>query len=204
MKFKNPLLVVKDMDASVEFYKNVLGLHKIMDLGANVTLTGGVCLQTLDTWKEFIGTEEIIFGARDTELYFEEDDFDKFLEKLESLDLDYVHPVREHSWGQRVLRFYDPDQHVIEVGENMKSVCRKFLDGGMTPEQAAERMGVPLKFVKGCMRKKLADHPLDVSRMAPEQLNAELEKGYADIQAERTRPASEVFTDIRKEFKSLA
>ena len=97
MKFKNPLLVVKDMDASVEFYKNVLGLHKIMDLGANVTLTGGVCLQTLDTWKEFIGTEEIIFGARDTELYFEEDDFDKFLEKLESLDLDYVHSVREHS-----------------------------------------------------------------------------------------------------------
>ena len=154
MKFKNPLLVVKDMDASVEFYKNVLGLHKIMDLGANVTLTGGVCLQTLDTWKEFIGTEEIIFGARDTELYFEEDDFDKFLEKLESLDLDYVHSVREHSWGQRVLRFYDPDRHVIEVGENMKSVCRKFLDGGMPPEQAAERMGVPLKFVKGCMRKK--------------------------------------------------
>ena len=204
MKFKNPLLVVKDMDASVEFYKNVLGLHKIMDLGANVTLTGGVCLQTLDTWKEFIGTEEIIFGARDTELYFEEDDFDKFLEKLESLDLDYVHPVCEHSWGQRVLRFYDPDRHVIEVGENMKSVCRKFLDGGMTPEQAAERMGVPLKFVKGCMRKKLADHSLDVSRMAPEQLNAELEKGYADIQAERTRPASEVFADIRKEFKSLA
>lgn len=80
MKFKNPLLVVKDMDVSVEFYKNVLGLHKIMDFGANVTLTGGVCLQTLDTWKEFIGTEEIIFGARDTELYFEEDDFDKFLE----------------------------------------------------------------------------------------------------------------------------
>ena len=120
------------------------------------------------------------------------------------MDLDYVHPVREHSWGQRVLRFYDPDRHVIEVGENMKSVCRKFLDGGMTPEQAAERMGVPLKFVKGCMRKKLADHPLDVSRMAPEQLNAELEKGYADIQAERTRPASEVFADIRKEFKSLA
>ena len=78
--------------------------------------------------------------------------FDKFLEKLESLDLDYVHPVREHSWGQRVLRFYDPDRHVIEVGENMKSVCRKFLDGGMTPEQTAERMGVPLKFVKGCMR----------------------------------------------------
>ena len=51
---------------------------------------------------------------------------------------------------------------------------------------------------------KLPEHPLDVSRMTAEQLHAELEKGYADIQAERTRPASEVFADIRKEFKSLA
>ena len=47
---------------------------------------------------------------------------------------------------------------------------------------------------------RLPDHPLDVSRMVPEQIDAELEKGYADIQAERTRPASEVFTDIRKEY----
>ena len=54
MKFKNPLLVVSDMDVSVKFYKEVLGLNKIMDWGANVTLTGGVCLQTKETWVEFI------------------------------------------------------------------------------------------------------------------------------------------------------
>lgn len=47
---------------------------------------------------------------------------------------------------------------------------------------------------------KLPEHPLDVSRMTAEQLHAELEKGYADIQAGRTRPASEVFADIRKEY----
>ena len=46
----------------------------------------------------------------------------------------------------------DPDRHIIEVGENMKVVCRRFLDSGMTPEQAAERMNVPMKFVKACMR----------------------------------------------------
>ena len=47
---------------------------------------------------------------------------------------------------------------------------------------------------------KLPEHPLDVSRMTVEQLHAELEKGYADIQAGRARPASEVFADIRKEY----
>ena len=51
-----------------------------------------------------------------------------------------------------MVRFYDPDGHIIEVGETMKTVCRRFLDAGMTPEQTAERMDVPLKFVRACMR----------------------------------------------------
>ena len=110
-----------------------------------------MALQTAETYKEFLGTDAISFGGNNFELYFEEDDFDKFAEKLMECDVEYVHPVKEHSWGQRVVRFYDPDRH-IEVGENMKVVCKRFLDGGMTPEQTAERMNVPLKFVKACMR----------------------------------------------------
>ena len=49
MKMKNPMLVVTDIDKSVEFYKKVLGLHVIMDFGANKTLTGGLALQTLNS-----------------------------------------------------------------------------------------------------------------------------------------------------------
>ena len=51
------------MERSVEFYKTVLGLHKIMDFGANVTLTGGVCLQTLDTRRPFIEPDQVDLGA---------------------------------------------------------------------------------------------------------------------------------------------
>ena len=51
-----------------------------------------------------------------------------------------------------MVRFYDPDKYIIEVGENIKVVCRRFLDEGMTPEQVAERMDVPMRFVKACMR----------------------------------------------------
>ena len=152
MKFKNPMLVVTDMERAVAFYQAVLGLHKIMDFGANVTLTGGVCLQTLDSWRQFIGTDRVELEGNAGELYFEEDDFDAFLQRLAGLEVRYVHPVREHQWGQRVVRFYDPDGHILEVGENLKAVCRKFLDSGMTPEQVAQRMDVPMKFVKGCMR----------------------------------------------------
>lgn len=153
MKFKNPLIVVTDMKKSVEFYKKVLGLHKIMDFGANVTLTGGLSLQTQDSWIDFIGTNDISFGGNSSELYFEENDFDKFAERLCNLDINYIHPIKEHSWGQRVVRFYDPDHHIIEVGENMKVVCKRFIDSGMTPEQVAQRMDVPLKYVNGCIKK---------------------------------------------------
>ena len=152
MKLKNPLFVVSDMDKSLDFYKKVLGLHVIMDFGANKTLTGGLSLQTLESWKDFIGADDISFGSNSSEIYFEEDNFDKFIEKLQACDVEYVHPVREHSWGQRVVRIYDPDKHILEIGENIKAVCKRFLDSGMTPEQVAERMDVPMKFVNACMR----------------------------------------------------
>ena len=152
MKIKNTMLVVTDIDKSVEFYKKVLGLRVIMDFGANKTLTGGLALQTLDTWREFIGTDDISFGNNSSEIYFEEDNFDKFAERVQKFDVDYVHPVKEHSWGQRVVRIYDPDKHIIEIGENIKSVCQRFLDSGMTAEQVAERMDVPVRFVNACMR----------------------------------------------------
>lgn len=42
--------------------------------------------------------------------------------------------------------------------------------------------------------------PVDVSSLTEEQLNMELEKGYADLKAGRTRPASEVFADIQRGY----
>ena len=155
MKYKSPLLVVTDLERSKAFYREVLGLRVIMDFGANITLTGGVSLQTRDSWKTFINVPDsgIAFGGNDAELYFEEDDFDAFAERLISLDtVRLVHPVIEHRWGQRAVRFYDPDQHIIEVAENMKTVCRRFLDSGMTVEETAARMDVPVKYVNSCLR----------------------------------------------------
>lgn len=154
MKLKNPLLVVTDLDRAVTFYKEVLGLRVTMDFGANVTLTGGLSLQTRESWAEFIGIspDELGQSGRVSEIYFEEDDFDAFTDKLRSFDIDYVHPIKEHGWGQRVVRFYDPDGHIIEVGESIKTVVHRFLGSGMTPEQVAERMDVPLKLVNACIR----------------------------------------------------
>lgn len=150
MKYKSILLAVADMEKAVTFYRTVLNLRVIADFGANKTLTGGIALQTLDTWQTFIGKNqnEIVFGNNATEIYFEEDDFDSFIEKLKTLPIKYVHEVKEHDWGQRAVRFYDLDQHIIEVGENLSSVAKRFQNSGMTVEQIAERMGIPLAIAK--------------------------------------------------------
>lgn len=148
MEFKNVLIVVKDLLRSVEFYKNHLGLNVELDFGANVTLTGGICLQTRESWLEFVQKpEELLrFGGNDAELYFETEDFDGFLTGLDGVEL--VTPVMEHRWGQRVVRLYDPDRHIVEVAEPLQVVCRRFLEGGLTHEGIARRMEVPLELVE--------------------------------------------------------
>ena len=42
--------------------------------------------------------------------------------------------------------------------------------------------------------------PLDVSSLSEERMNAELEKGYADMKAGRTKSAKKAFADIRKDY----
>mgnify|MGYP006919010399 CR=1 FL=1 len=39
-----------------------------------------------------------------------------------------------------------------------------------------------------------------MDKISEEELNAELEKGYADMVAGRTKPARQAFDDIRKDY----
>lgn len=131
MKFKNPMLVVSDIEKSKKFYKEVLGLNTILDFGTNITLSGGITLQSKDSWSDLILKEidEINYAGNDIALYFEEDFFDDFIDRLKLIEnIDYIHTVLEHRWGQRVVRFYDLDKHIIEVGENIEKVCNRFLN----------------------------------------------------------------------------
>ena len=96
MKYKNTLLAVADMERSKRFYRELLGLRVVADFGANVTLSGGLALQTLESWRDFIGKEEICFFNKAAEVYFVEDDFDAFAARLAAFGVNYVHPVLEH------------------------------------------------------------------------------------------------------------
>ena len=117
MRLKNVLIVVKDIERSKQFYHDLFGLEMILDNDGNMILTEGLVLQEEKYWKEFLG-REIIPESNSCELYFEESDIEGFIEKLEKYnpEVKYVNRLMMHSWGQKVIRFYDPDGNLIEVG----------------------------------------------------------------------------------------
>ena len=117
MRLKNVLIVVKDIEKSKAFYRELFGLSVAVDMGTNVILTEGLVLQDKEVWERALG-QGITEGGCDALLYFEESNLDLFLEKLQKSEfiVQQLHPMIESN-GQRIVRLYDPDKHVIEIRE---------------------------------------------------------------------------------------
>ena len=117
MKYRGTLLVVKDCKTALKFYHDLFGFELVRDNDGNMELTDGVYLQEARYWEAFTG-KSVLPRNNCAELYFEEADIEAFIEKLEKLypDVEYVNRLMTHSWGQKVVRFYDPDGNLIEVG----------------------------------------------------------------------------------------
>ena len=120
MRLRNVLIVVNDMDRAIRFYKEIFGLEVILDQDGNVIMSEGLVLQNAKIWQQFLDKELIPMNNM-TELYFEEKDIDGFVKKLEDSDfeIEFVNKLMTHSWGQKVVRFYDLDGNLIEVGTPM-------------------------------------------------------------------------------------
>ena len=120
MKLKNILIVVKDIEKSRTFYHDLFGIDMVLDNDGNMVLTEGLVIQDEKIWRSFLD-RDIVPKSNSCELYFEEQDIEEFIEKLEKLypTIEYVNRLMTHSWGQRVIRFYDLDGNLIEVGTPM-------------------------------------------------------------------------------------
>ncbi len=120
MKLKNVLIVVKDIEKSKQFYHDLFGLDMVLDNDGNMILTEGLVLQDEKIWRNFL-EKDITPKSNSCELYFEEQNIEAFIENLERLypSIQYVNRLMTHSWGQKVIRFYDLDGNLIEVGTPM-------------------------------------------------------------------------------------
>lgn len=121
MRLKNILIVVNDIEKSKQFYHDLFGLDVILDSDGNMMLTEGLVLQDAKIWGNFLG-KDILPNSNSCELYFEERNMEEFVKKLEDLypSIQYVTPLMTKSFGQRIVRFYDLDGNLIEVGTPMQ------------------------------------------------------------------------------------
>lgn len=140
MRLKNIVIVVEDMERSIAFYKELFGLDVVRRFEGNIILMEGLVLQDKATWEKLIRkqgsfgdtageTMDIIeatgtttsLGSCYSELYFETGDLEAFQQKLDDsgLAIKYLCRLTTYEWGQKAIRLYDPDGHLIEVGALM-------------------------------------------------------------------------------------
>lgn len=146
MKYICTVISVADIGVARKFYEDLFGLEVYQDYGKNIAFTCGLALQQDFDWLVSIPKEKVLKKSNNAEVVFEEQNFDGFLNKLKEYpEIEYLGEVIEHSWGQRVIRFYDLDGHLIEVGEDMKMVIKRFLSAGMSMEEVSTRMDVSIE-----------------------------------------------------------
>lgn len=148
MKYQGCLLAVKDIAASKHFYEELLHQNIVMDIGAHVAFEGFSLQQG---YAELIGAppDSVREQPHNFQIYFEVGDLDPVYAELKDISgLQWVHEIREYPWGQRNIRLYDPDSHIVEIAEDMGKVIKRFLGRGMSVEEVAGRTMFPVEYVK--------------------------------------------------------
>ena len=149
VEFKLAILAVKNVNVSKQFYEEIFDQKVVLDLGLNVTFSGGFGIQEEFAWLTNVPVDSVIQKSNNMELYFEVDNFDDFMEKMkEHKNVEYVHQPKKYEWQQRVVRIYDPDHHIIEIGESMTVIAKRYLANGYSIEETSKIIQHPIEFVE--------------------------------------------------------
>jgi catechol 2,3-dioxygenase-like lactoylglutathione lyase family enzyme len=156
LNYHSAVAFVRDIETSKKFYTEVLELAVDLDFGKNVILQGGITLWEINPEHiipEQLGLDSIRNeSANRFEFCFETEDIETAWESVSRSGTDVLHSLREEPWGQRTIRFFDPDRHLIEVGESIAAFVRRLYSHNMTPEQVSQKTSIPLEKVRELIR----------------------------------------------------
>ncbi|OFX73024.1 MAG: glyoxalase [Bacteroidetes bacterium GWE2_29_8] len=153
MKFICPLIVVEDIQRSRNFYENILEQKIKFDFGENVTFHGDFAIHLGSHYKGLIDEKEIKHGGNNFELYFEFDDVMQIESRLKENGVVFIHHTREQPWRQNVLRFYDPDENIIEVGESLEHLAYRLHKEGMAISEISKTIYMSNDFIEEAVKK---------------------------------------------------
>lgn len=147
MKYVCPLITVSDMKLARDFYETLLGQKVKYDFGESVTFHGDFAIHLQTHYKNLIDNREIKSGGNNFELYFESDTIELIVENLKKNKILFVHELREQPWRQKVVRFYDLDKNIIEVGETLEHLSFRLRKDGLSFEQISKITNMSIDFV---------------------------------------------------------
>lgn len=142
------VLAVKDVKKAKEFYMKFFDQVILYDFGENIAFESGLSLQEDFDWLTGIEKKDIKMKSNNMEIYFEINDFTNFAEKLKENNIEFIHNPKQSEWGQWSPRIYDLDNHIIEIGESMFDVVKRFYTQGYTIEEIAKRMDVTEEYIE--------------------------------------------------------
>jgi catechol 2,3-dioxygenase-like lactoylglutathione lyase family enzyme len=143
MKFVGPLITVDNIARSRDFYERVLNQKVIADFGENVTFEGNFSIHLRSHFQNLINNVDIKPRCNSFELYFENDKVEQLIDELNAYGVTYVHELKEQPWRQMVVRFYDPDGNMIEVGESLEHLSYRLHLEGMPMDKIASTTYMP-------------------------------------------------------------
>ena len=143
---KATIIYCKDISKSRAFYETVLGFSVELDLTSVVFLREGLALWEIKEshlLSKMFGKDFYQSKGKPFELYFEIKNWHTFVTNLENHKISYVHDAYVEPWGQRTIRFYDPDQNIVEVGESLEEFIKRLFISGKKKEEIAKLNGLP-------------------------------------------------------------
>lgn len=151
IKFHSSVIFVEDLEEMRFFYERVLMQKVTSDFETCISFEGGLSL-----WKlkesyliaEKLGSTWQKAGNKNLELCFESEDFEEVVKGLAGFDLNYLHKVHEEPWGQRTVRFFDPENNLVELGESMACLIRRLYKSGQSVETICRKTSLPSDYVR--------------------------------------------------------
>ncbi len=157
LKFDAPLIVVEDMARARHFYEQLLGQKVKYDFGDDVAFEGDFTIHRKSHFQTLLGEAArypVTQRAHNGELYFEAEDLELIFRRLKEAKVEFIHPIHEQPWGQRAMRLYDPDGHVVEIGESMEATVWRFHRLGLSIDWISEKSSMPREFVEQAIQKQ--------------------------------------------------
>ena len=154
MKFHSSVILVKDIEKSKDFYVRLLNQKIEHDFGKNVILKGGLTIWEIQPEHIINKRLETMNKSNRFELYFETELIDETYKKLNNERIEFLHETHEEPWGQRTIRFFDPNKHLIEIGEPLEIFVNNMNAKGLSSKQIAEKSGIPIETVISLIKEK--------------------------------------------------